>query len=248
MTSENRKGLVAVLTIALALMTVVACSSTDYSGSNNGGGGTQPTTYSGVVSGASTSGTLSLTIAAYAAQTGMVRLAASTVSVNGTLTLVGGTTVALAGTYDTGTGLITVTGGGYTFTGYVVAGQLQGSWSGNGDSGSFTALVATGSIVTLFCGTYTGTGSGNWNLAQSGSILAGSYKDTNGQTGGYVWGSVNGTTVSLSFGQTVATAIGTATGTLVGPSVSGNWGIPDTTSQTQHGTFSGSTTACGGAR
>jgi len=223
--------IVAGFVIASAL--VVGC----HSSSNNSGGGTStPSTYSGTLTGTGgASGTVDFTITPPAAAVmPAIGVGTTTDNATGTLTLTGSSPVSLTGTFTSPSGPLVVSGGGYQFNGTVSGSTLSGTWTGPGATGSFTTINSTGgSSVTVYCGTYSGTNTGTWNLAVSGSTVSGSFSDTNGNSG-TLSGTVSGSTVTL----TISTG-GTATGTINGTSVSGTWSAGNNS-----GTWSGSSTGC----
>ena len=65
----------------------------------------------------------------------------------------GQSVVLLTGTYDSSTGSLTMSGGGYTFTGSVNGGVFAGTLTGPGiDTGTFSTV--NGASATTYCGTY----------------------------------------------------------------------------------------------
>jgi len=188
------------------------------------------TTYEGTLTGTgSTSGTIAVTITDENTATGML---ATNDSVSGSFHLVGVGTMNLSGTFTEPTGPLSVSGGGYTFTGGLAGGVLSGTWIGPGTNGTFAALVAANSSsVTAFCGTFDGNDSGAWNVAQSGMTLTGSFTGTAGS------GSLSGTLVGSSVGLNFSG--GTAQGTLNGTSMSGTW-----SGSAGSGTWQASTGGC----
>ena len=210
----------------------VGCDGSGYSG----GTSAHPTTYDGTFTGSSgTSGTLSLTITPPGAttQSALMPLVVTTDSVIGGIHITGGGDTIVNGTFTTPSGPLSVSGGGYTFTGTRSNGVLSGTFAGPGvTSGAFTALVSTGSQpVSIFCGTFSGSDSGSWNLAMSGSNLSGSF--TGGAGSSFLTGTRSGDHVSLTFVN------GSATGTLEDywSTVSGTW---MTNGGSQSGTWTGS--------
>ncbi len=210
----------------------IGCSSSNYNSNNPT---QQPTSYAGTVTGTSgTGGTLSLTITPAVASMGSAIMPlATTDTVSGTLHITGGVDVVLSGTFTPPSGPLDVSGGGYTFSGSLQNGTLSGTWTGPGSSGSFTALVSGSSgSVTNFCGTFSGSDSGTWDLSQSGMTLSGSYTGSGGSA--TLSGTLSGTSISLT-----SPSGATAQGTLSGPSMSGTW-----TSGSHTGTWQGSTSGC----
>jgi hypothetical protein len=207
------------------------------------------TTFEGsIAGGAGQSGAFSITIesavSASASGSGVRPLAV--VGSSGTLTLInGGGTSTITGTFDTATGNLTGSGGGYALTGAVSAGAFTGLYTGpTNTSGAFASLKSTGTTVTVMCGTYTGanTGSGIWNLQVSASGAASgvtrpnlSLRDPQPRSE-----LMTGQLVGQKLTLTVVDPNGfsaSATGTVQGTSVSG-------THDDGRGTFSGSAAAC----
>ena len=147
---------------------------------------------------------------------------------SGTLTPVGAAAIPLAGTYDAGSGGVTVSGSGHTLIGTISGETLDGTYAGPGGRlGSFgTHHGASSSDVKLFCGSYTGASSGVWNLAMTGNSLIGAYADDGGGSA-QLTGSVTGSTLSITFsGGTAAGTLTTATamtGTWTAGVNSGTW-------------------------
>src|ERR1043165_6461366 len=101
----------------------IGCSSSD--DSNNGTAQTAGSQkYKGVFAGAKESGTLDVSIenAPVAAQTLHVL---ATQPITAAIALAGGGSVSASGTYDSATSTISITGGGYTFTGSAVTNGFQ---------------------------------------------------------------------------------------------------------------------------
>ncbi len=169
-------------------------------------------------------------------------LAATPVGVTGTFKSAS-LTVSLTGTYDPSAHTFTVSGDGggatYTFTGGVAASGITGSFTivvgGATYPGTFTASPGGSGAVTVYCGSYTGTSSGTWNLVVTGAFLSGIATTSSGNIP--LTGNVSGSTMSISFpsGPSVS---GSASGTISGTSVTGTWQI---TGAGESGTFSGTT-------
>ena len=196
-------------------------------------------TFTGTMAGATVSGSVTTTIAtstlliasgspkagAYSTQ--------STIDVTGTLVIAGGPTVTLAGTYDTETKTLVVTGGGYTFTGSFASGIMTGAFTGPaGVSGGFSLSPSTNGSVKVYIGTYTSTtggNSGNFNLAVSGTTLNGLAVDSPGGNQTPLSGTLtSGTDISLvnpynPTGPPLATGtLNTSTNVMTGVFDSGN--------------------------
>lgn len=136
----------------------------------------------------------------------------------GTLTPVGAAGVALAGTYNSGSGAVSLTGGGHTLSGTISNGELDGNYAGPAGAGSFgTHQGASSADVALFCGTYDGASTGVWNLAKTGNSLVGAYADDGGGSA-RLTGTLGGSAISITFTG------GTASGTLASAtSMNGTW-------------------------
>ena len=167
----------------------------------------------------------------------VLRAVAATRSVSATLRFVGGGSVALAGTYDDATGVVVLSGGGYTFEGMLSADfrSLSGTFTGP-SSGGFSALNAEGDPVTTYCGTFDGDALGLWmmQISSSGfaSVVARNELNGNNAVGE---GQLTGTTLTLQ-----GTSSGwSATGTVVDGAASGQW-----VDGGDSGTWAGGTTGC----
>jgi hypothetical protein len=155
----------------------------------------------------------------------------------------GGTgTISLTGEFTPPSGPLTLSGGGYTFTGSISNNQLSGTYTGPNGSGGFVAFSgAGGENVTVFCGEYTGGSTGEWLLVRSANSLRGIAADDDG-TKFELTGSVGtNNSVNLTFPG------GSATGSLTSMTqMSGTWRVPATGTIQDSGNWSGSTGACSG--
>lgn len=201
--------------------------------------------YKGTLVGAGASGVLTVTFPVAAVAAGLVTparisfvrvaYAAAAISVTGSLVITGGSTIALTGTYNASANpQLSIAGGGYAITGNYSAssGVLSGSFTGPGGSGQWT-VSAGGTAVKVFCGTYSGSGSGTWNLVLDASNnLTGAANASAGTirlTGSYVPGT-GGVTVTSpddtklnAIGMLNATS-GAGSGTYTdGTGKSGSW-------------------------
>ncbi len=129
----------------------------------------------------------------------------------------GGESINLVGSLTT-TGALTASGGGYTFTGTATSGVLLGTFTGpSSTTGGFTALDSTENTITTYCGTFTGTSSGTWNMeTSSGHTAAATAASASSST--LYSGSVSGNSITLS-----STSGSSATGTISGNTVNGTW-------------------------
>jgi hypothetical protein len=220
----------------LAILLVSACGS-DGGGSNGGGGGGATTTeFVGILSSDDglESGSLAVTVStATPAPPAPTSVALAIVTASGTLTLVGGTPVALTGSYDDATGALTITGGGYSFTGvYDGSNRLEGTYTGPTTAGTFVSAQSDGT-TEAFCGSYAGDDQGLWNFVIDGNDILGEAVSVNSGTSAPLDGSINGNAISILFPGTQQVL---ATGTRSGSTVSGTWDDPNSTDQ---GTWTG---------
>lgn len=183
------------------------------------------TTYEGTIAGSGgQSGTFALTVQAAVSSASLEVPSSSerpqaVSQVSGNLKITGGATVALAGTYDSITKAVSVTGGGFTFSGSVSSGAYAGSYTAPGNvSGVFSSLNATQAAATLYCGTWADQGDrGTFNIH-----IAANGKLTGVTTGG------NGVTLA---GQAVGNAFSGSssegvrfTGAIQGTGITGGGG------------------------
>jgi hypothetical protein len=167
---------------------------------------------------------------------GSIDLTVNGTQVSGTLHLPSGSVPVSGSSSGSGSGTaFTFSGGGYNFNASSAGDTITGSYNGPKGDGSFTLLSSGGGGATTYCGTFSGTQSGVWNVTVSGSNVSGSYTATSAGVGGTLSGSVGGSNMSLSASGGV-----TATGTISGASVSGSWSAPG-----ENGTWTGSSGGCG---
>jgi hypothetical protein len=144
--------------------------------------------------------------------------------------------VALTGSFNT-TGNINISGGGYQLQGAAINGIMVGTYTGPGDSsGGFTALLSTNETITNYCGLFTGSDTGPWNLSvSSNNIVAATATGNNSDDTTIYTGTISENTVTLT-----SVTGATATGTLSGSIIQGTWdGLGDSS-----GTFSLSSNSC----
>lgn len=105
-----------------------------------------PTTYWGTTTGLNTvAGTVNVT-------------RSTSTRVTGTFYL-GRSAITLFGNFDAPTNVVNMTGGGFTFTGTVNGALLTGTFvDADGNTGGFTAIDATHTAITTYCGSYTSDG------------------------------------------------------------------------------------------
>ncbi len=235
--------------IRVAAAVTLACGVLNACGSSSSG--TAPstsTTLVGVIADSAENGSLTITIPlgtlTLAPPTRWVATlyAASVVNVTGTLAIQGGPTIALTGTYDTGTHTLSLSGGGYAFTGTYANGVLSGTFTNpKGATGGFTTQSGSTTSVVAYCGTYTGTGNGYFNVTvnfSTNQITGFSVEYKSNSDRSPLTGTVSGNSLTVNYpaGNGVT---GTATGTFGGTNkstISGTYSDPSG----GQGTFSGS--------
>lgn len=163
-----------------------------------------------------------------------------TLNVTGTLVLNGGAPVTLSGTFDTETGELSVTGGGYAFAGvFDGVHGLEGTWTGPGGSGG-TFVTTDLDAAAAYCGSYeTGEGddSGTFSFVIGGTILRGAAVSSEDESLLPLDGTVAGNAITIYFpGTTSVLAVGTRDGSAVSGTFDDQQG--------NQGTWSGG--ACGG--
>jgi len=167
---------------ALALVLAAAsCKSDKSTGpSSSGFAGS----YSGIIAGATTSGTLTITIPSASPASPARSPIAVEPSVDGVVVLTGALKLpggippfAISGSFDNAAGqLVGVTAGPFIITGGFSGGKFTGGWTntGTGATGGFSLLpVTSGSSALLLCGVFTGPSNGVWNLSIVGSSMVG---------------------------------------------------------------------------
>jgi len=195
------------------------------------------------------SGTIELSVQAIAVLASPTHSTSSTTNaispasiepVSGILRFVGGGSVLLVGTWDDSTGLVAVSGGGYTFTGTLtlVPLTLSGTFTGP-SSGIFTTLPSAGGAeVTTYCGTFDGDGVGAWmmQISSDGEASAVGHNELNNEDFAGT-GQLSGTSLTITgtFNWN-----GSATGTVANDQASGTWFVVGEGS----GTWTGSTAGC----
>jgi hypothetical protein len=203
------------------------------------------TSFDGVIASGSLSGSLSFTVAATALDVQSAPSAATAagpsfavgdVTVTGSLTLDGSPAISLSGTYNTSTHALSLTGGGYTFTGTYADGHLDGTFTSPTESGTFSVQPSAGATIRNYCGTYGGnTDHGTFNIAvnTTAGTLSGAWASgVNGSSGG-LSGTASGNAITI----TVSGSTTMVTGTMTSTSVSGSY---PATADSDAGTISGS--------
>jgi len=101
------------------------------------------------------------------------------VGVSGSFAPTGASVIPLGGTYDSFTKALSLSGGGYAFTGTYFSGVLRGNWvrTPSPASGTFVLVLAnSASSVHAYCGTFTSTSggeSGIFDFVVQGSTVDG---------------------------------------------------------------------------
>ncbi len=223
----------AVLACVLACLTAIGtagCSSSDSPASSSSSSGTSGTpagagtTYKGTFTGAGNDGgAISVTVAAPTTTTKTVHILAVQ-QVTGTVKVSGGAAVTVTGTFDDVTKQLTITGGGYSFTGTATTAGVTGTYTGPKGAGNFTVLA--GASATPYCGSFSGDATGVWNFVVNDANLSGSAVDSEGN-GDTLTGTVTSGAVSITT-KNGTTATGTisgnaATGTYVNGTTKGSW-------------------------
>jgi hypothetical protein len=148
---------------------------------------TTPTgVYKGTIVGSAVSGVLTITFPAAAAapipnSVQYSAMGSEAGPPTGTLKLQGsGTTITLTGTYDAVHDTLKLSGGtpSYAFVGVYASNKFYGTFTGPNGGGQFAALGGT--QVTVFCGAYSGSATGYWNLVLGGTTLSGLATESNG--------------------------------------------------------------------
>jgi hypothetical protein len=213
--------------LVIACLGGLGCSS----GSKDPGSGT-PTSdgtgaYRGLLTGSSESGVLDIQIDGSGSTTG-------------TLTLPGtGGTLTLTGSYSTTTKMLSLMGttptGTYAVNGTFSNDGFTGTYSGPHGMGSISLTFGSKADVTVYCGTYSGDASGNWNIVVGprGGILGSHCASATGC--GVLAGTISGSTITLSDPDVAAS------GMVDGSMLSGVWMAKVGAA---HGTWTGSSGAC----
>jgi len=241
MKTHRRSSVIPILILALATGACTKSSDSPTSPAN-----TTTLSFSGVFAGAHEGGTLQLSAAVPAAiaisasrSDVAYQSTGSPVAATGTLKIAGGSTITLTGTYNPSTKIFTMSGGSYSVTATVANNAVAGSYTGPSTSGSVSALPApSATSVTAYCGTFTGTEAGRWNVAISAGVITGTAATPEGSI--QLNGTVSGSAITMTWHPN-ATDVGSATGTLAGTTITGTW---LTNTPGDHGTWNGSTGGC----
>jgi hypothetical protein len=153
LTNNSTEGRMRFRTIALISTLALAAASCGGSDSSTGPTTGPSGTFRGTLVGSNSRGVIVIVFATQGAT-----------AITGTLALTGGATINLSGTYTGSSKHASLTGGGYTVTGDYTesSSHFAGDYTGpNTDHGSWAVESGT---VKVFCGTYTGSATGTWNL------------------------------------------------------------------------------------
>ena len=226
------------LLLTLASLALVAACGDD---SNDSDPTPTSVEYQGVFGSATTAGRLAFGTASSDLRGDMAALRAP-ITLSGTMDFIASATqVTLTGTLD-GTSL-TLTGGGYTFTGTETDGVINGTYTGP-ENGSFTAtLVPDGVAIVQLCGEYVGDDTGVFSLSldpdRAGGVII-VPDDGAGQTGRARAKSGSATDVEVLPDVLPTFVIATGTMNASFNQISGTWDD----GQGSAGTFSGSVDEC----
>jgi len=244
------------LAAASLLLLGVAVGACSEDTPDNGGSTPLPAsaTYKGLI--ASTdgrTGPLSITFASpvkappapQPAGTGPAFSGGAPVTATGTLQLGSGASVPITGSINGG--ILNMSGGGWTITGNLNNGQVEGTFTGPaGETGSLAALAYTdGSPAAAFCGTFSGLDYtddpptedlGSFSAVIGGDIILGTAVGDGGTAADF-----SGTATSTGFTVTEVTAEGTlnATGTWNVDGISGTYNVKVGNFTASSGTFTG---------
>lgn len=228
------------LLLTLASLVVVAACGDD---SGDGGPSDPEVEYQGVFGSATTAGRLHFATASAAGIQGSAANLVAPIQLAGTMDFIDGTAqVALTGTLD-GSDL-SLSGGGYTFTGTLAEDVINGTFTGPED-GSFTAtLVPDGGFVVQFCGEYDGSDSGVFSLTidenRAGGVIIVPDDGSPGQTGRARPKAGSATDVEILPDALPTFVVATGTLNETFNLISGSWND----GQGNSGTFTGSVDAC----
>lgn len=157
--------------------------------------------------------------------------AASVVSASATLAIQRGATFALSGTYDTGSHRLSLSGGGYTFTGTYSNGVLSGTFTNSaGAGGGFTTQAGSPGAVVGYCGTFTSSaGGGFWivTVNAANNVVAGVAYEPSTRAEGLITGTASGSSLTGIINSSQGESP-TWSATVSGTNLSGTWRNPTT--------------------
>jgi hypothetical protein len=159
--------------VCLAILALVTGGCKDDSNPAAAGGGS--TTFTGIMAGTGVSGSISITIPTPKRAYPSTAAEGDTLVVTGVLKINGGATISLTGFLVVETGELSLTGGGYTFDGFLDMGSVTGTFTYSGGTGYFSAEQGSSSTVKTYCGSYQdnapGTESGTFNMIINGTSI-----------------------------------------------------------------------------
>ena len=240
--------------IALALLSGCGSKSSPTSpGGGGGGGGGGTTTFTGVITGPTESGKITLTISTTTPSPTRAFRSAATVAASGSVKINGGAAIAMSGTYDLDTHEVNAAGGGYTFVGaydsQITPPAITGLYNGPNGQGYFVCPAGDGNAVKAYCGTFHNAGqtsNGSWNFLVSGTNIIGLSWAAGDPGPLYLTGTMSGTGTTRTIALEGITQDGvtvSATGSLNTSTnaVNGTWTVTDGTGAVvDNGTWSGS--------
>ena len=204
------------IVVVILAACISSCKKDDAPTAPSGGA----TAYVGTLGNSVEAGTMTLTFASAPPKTAPLSAEAVTaiINVSGTVKF-GGTTITLSGTFNTDNDSLIVSGGGYSFRGVLVDGNISGEYTGPNGSGSFTTESSTeeGS-VKVYVGTSHETSPdttqhGRFLLVVKGNAITGIT-----DSGLKLAGTITGTNVSVHF--VIAPDVELAHGTISGDGTS----------------------------
>ena len=179
--------------------------------------------------GSSTSGTSSYHgIIAAAQESGTIAIVISNTSSTATGTVtVSSASTNLTGTYSSSSKALALAGGSYSFTGTLSNRTFSGIYIGPKGAGQFSALSDEGTTVTSYCGTYSGSDSGVWNLTvDTAGNATGAFSSNAGGGSGVLTGTVNGSgALNVTFSGGSASGTISGGGSWTASPASGSWTV-----------------------
>ncbi len=158
------------------------------------------TSFTGTMAGSNVSGSMTITVATDTPKQESAYGTLHEIEATGTLDVTGTGSIDLSGVYHTDEHHIIISGGGYTFTGTFANGVISGTFTGPGNSGSFTCSVDGSGTVKVYCGTFTSTTGGpggNFNIVVDGTTITGIAVTTTGDQIPLSGTLTNGTEISV---------------------------------------------------
>ncbi len=194
--------------------------------------GAGSTTYTGVMAGGGVSGSISINIPTPKRAYPSVAEEGDTVAITGTLKINGGATITLTGYHIYLTDEIYLSGGGYSFFGFLDEGNISGTFNSPGGSGVFSAEAGGSGTVKTYCGTYQdnppGTESGYFNMLINGTEIVVIVSPSSGEGTYWAQGTLtNGTEIAIYDPENPGFPVATGTLNTSNNTVSGTYiGVP----------------------